>query len=130
MENSAWFKRTVCGGVIDMDEIVYTSAALLDLLRQIKELNPYDIDVSEQANGNTVISIGNSSYTISANNVDSVVVENYVVEQVSDIKDNTIDELVDSGELELISVESGIIKEINKTLLVGGLVRLTSKLLK
>ena len=35
----------------------------------------------------------------------------------------------DSGEVELEPINSGIIKQFAKTLLVGGLVRLTSKIL-
>ena len=54
-------------------------------------------------------------------------VEDEVVEEVSDINDSALEEIEDI-EFE-DTVEGGILSEALKTLAVGGMVRLTSKLL-
>ena len=53
--------------------------------------------------------------------------------KVEDANLDAYQNLSDSGEVELLQdeeIEGGVIKEFAKTLLVGGLVRLTSKLLR
>lgn len=106
-----------------MHEIVLTPAALLDILQQIEELNEYPISVSEQAT-TIQISIGDSTYSISTSDAEPVEVPKDVVDTVRDVNDETYDQLDASDE-----VEAGILKEIVKSLLVGGMVRLTTKLL-
>jgi len=116
---------------MDNNEILFTTASLLDFLQQIEELSDKDIIVNED--GNTItITIGESTYSINKSDAEDVEVEPEVVDEVSEINENTYEELDDVeyseiGEDEV--VEGGIIKEALKTLLVGGMVRLTSKLL-
>lgn len=104
-----------------MEEVVFTSAGLLDLLSQIDELSEYDIDVTDN-NGSITISIGDSAYQISKPK-DTVEIPEEAIAEISDIADEAISD-VDNTQ----SVESGVIKEALKTLLVGGAVRLISKL--
>ena len=106
-----------------MNEVVLTPAALLDILQQIEELSEYPISVSEQANM-IQLSIGESTYSISTSDAEPVEVPKDVVDTVRDVNDETYDQLDASDE-----VEAGILKEIVKSLLVGGMVRLTTKLL-
>ena len=106
-----------------MHEIVLTPAALLDILQQIEELSEYPISVSEQAS-TIQISIGDSTYSISTSDAEPVEVPEDVVDTVREVNDETYDQLDASDE-----VEAGILKEIVKSLLVGGMVRLTTKLL-
>lgn len=113
-----------------MDEILLTPAALLNLLIQIDELNEYDVGITEELNGDIQLTIGNSVYSISNDKTVEIPVDNYVVNNISDININTYETLSDQCNVDLVPVESGVIKEIAKSLLVGGLVRLTNKLLK
>lgn len=113
-----------------MDEILLTPAALLDLLSQIDELSEYDIGLTEELNGDIQLTIGNSIYSISNDKTVDIPVDSYVVNNISDINIHTYETLSDQCNIDLIPVESGVIKEIAKSLLVGGLVRLTNKLLK
>lgn len=106
-----------------MNEIVLTPAALLDILQQVEELSEYPISVTETSNM-IQIRIGDSTYTLPTSDAESIKVDKDVVEFVSDVNDTTYAEL-DNSE----PVESGLLKEIAKTLLVGGMVRLTTKLL-
>lgn len=106
-----------------MNEIVLTPAALLDILQQIDELSEYPISVSEQSNG-IKLSIGDSVYDISTAKAEPVEVPKDVVDTVRDVNDETYDQLGEADD-----VEAGILKEIVKSLLVGGMVRLTTKLL-
>lgn len=106
-----------------MHETVLTPAALLDILQQIEELSEYPISVSEQAN-TIQISVGDSIYSISTTDAEPIEVPKDVVDTVRDVNDETYDQLDVSDE-----VEAGILKEIVKSLLVGGMVRLTTKLL-
>lgn len=113
------------------NEILFTPAALLDFLMQIDELSDKDIVVDEDATAITV-TIGNSTYTISKNDAEAVEVEPEVVEEVADITESTFEELDDVEYSETDDeevVEGGLLKEALKTLAVGGMVRLTSKLL-
>lgn len=116
---------------MDNNEILFTTASLLDFLQQIEELSDKDIIVNEDGNAIT-ITIGESTYSINKSDAEDVEVEPEVVDEVAEINENTYEELDDVeyseiGEDEV--VEGGIIKEALKTLLVGGMVRLTSKLL-
>ena len=122
------------------EETLFTAAAVLDLLRQIDELSDKDIDVFDN-DSFALITIGDSQYRIDYNQADSVEVPEAAVDEVTDIIEDTYDELGASGvEYEEVNdiqvdengdldvVEGGLIKETLKTLLVGGLVRLTGKL--
>lgn len=119
---------------MENNEILLTPAALLDFLRQVDELADKDISVDDT--GSTLnITIGDSSYSIDLNQAEDVEVPDEVVEEVSDVADAAYAELNESGvEFTEIAdteevVEGGIIKETLKTLAVGGLVRLTGKIL-
>lgn len=114
------------------DEILLTPAALLDFLRQVDELADKDIAVDET--GSTItVTIGESTYGIDLNQAEDIEVPDEVVEEVSDVADTAYTELGGAGveftEIEEDVVEGGLIKEALKTLAVGGLVRLTAKLL-
>lgn len=114
-----------------MDQLLFTPAALLDFLIQIEELKDKDINVAEGLDGSLQITIGDSAYEISNDNVEEILVEEEIVDKVDDINMDAYEELSESGEVSLDEpIQSGIIKEALKTLLVGGMVRLTGKLLK
>ena len=112
--------------------ILLTSAALLDFLSQIDELSEQEISVSE-SDSNISVQIGQSLYNIDGT-VEEVTAPDYVVSDIEDICDDAYNNLIDAGAAEDIesstAVTGGIVKELAKTLLVGGLVRFTSKLLR
>lgn len=112
-----------------MDEIMFTPAAVLDLLTQIEELRGYDIGIDDSSNMLRV-TIGDSIYNINTRNTADISVDESVVDDVELVNQSAYDNLSDSGEVELEPINSGLIKQVAKTLLVGGLVRLTAKLLK
>lgn len=125
---------------MDNQETLFTAAALLDFLRQIDELSDKDIDVFDNQSF-ALITIGDSQYRIDYNTAEDVEVPEEAVDEVTDIIEDTYDELGASGvEYEEVNdfevndagnldvVEGGIIKETLKTLAIGGLVRLTGKL--
>lgn len=109
---------------MDNNEILFTTASLLDFLSQIDELADKDINLTENE-GSIQVQIGESTYDINTNTSEEVEVPDEVVDQVSEIADEAFDDLdLDDSEV----VEGGIIKEALKTLAIGGLVRLTGKL--
>ena len=132
---------------MDNQEILFTSASLLDFLRQIDELSDKDIDVFDNESF-ALITIGDNQYRINYDTAEEVEVPEEAVDEVTDIIEDTYDELGasgvdyvevsdivenDDGDLEVVEsdqevVEGGIIKEALKTLAIGGLVRLTGKL--
>ena len=113
-----------------MEQLVFTPAAVLDLLSKIEELSEYDIHLDESGS-DIRLQIGNSSYTLNTSDATDVEVDEEVVDQVDDINEDTYDDMEASGDLESLEpVESGVIKELAKTLLVGGLVRLADKLVR
>lgn len=110
--------------IIMNNEILFTTASLLDFLSQIDELADKDINLTE-SEGSIQVQIGESTYDINTNTSEEVEVPDEVVDQVSEIADEAFDDLdLDDSEV----VEGGIIKEALKTLAIGGLVRLTGKL--
>lgn len=112
-----------------MDEIVFTPAAVLDLLTQIEELKDYEIGIKDGVSGKLQVTVGESIYTIDTSNVAEVHIDQSAVNDIEDVNQDAYSSMSDSGEVELEPINSGIIKQFAKTLLVGGLVRLTSKLL-
>ena len=116
-----------------MNDILFTPAAVLDLLIKIKELSELDIGITETIDNGIQIQIGESIYEIPGNAPEAVKVDNEVIEQIADINQDTYEELESEENVELsdqTTIESGLIKEAAKSLLLGGLVRLTGKLLK
>lgn len=112
------------------DTILFTPASLLDLLAQIDELKDVNVGISETIDGQLQLDIGDSSYLISTEAAVDVQVDDSTVEQIEDANYEAYDNL-DSNLFDVTdNIESGIIKELAKTLLVGGLVRLTSKLFR
>ena len=129
------------------NETLFTAASLLDFLRQIDELSDKDIDVFDNESF-ALITIGDNQYRIDYDTAEEVEVPEEAVDEVTDIIEDTYDELGasgvdyeevsdivenDDGDLEVVEsdqevVEGGIIKEALKTLAIGGLVRLTGKL--
>ena len=117
---------------MENNEILLTSASLLDFLRQIDELSDKDIILNEDDSAITV-TIGDSTYSINKSEAEEVEVPDEVVDEVAEINESTFEELDDveytSEAADEETVEGGIISEALKTLAVGGMVRLTSKLL-
>ena len=117
---------------MENNEILLTSASLLDFLRQIDELSDKDIILNEDDSAITV-TIGDSTYSINKSDAEEVEVPDEVVDEVSEINESTFAELDDveytPEAADEETVEGGIISEALKTLAVGGMVRLTSKLL-
>ena len=116
---------------MDNNEILLTPAALLDFLRQVDELADEDISVDDTGNALN-ITIGDSSYSLDLGNAETVEVPDEVVDEVAEINETTYEELDDVEYTEIAEdeiVEGGILSEALKTLAVGGLVRLTGKIL-
>lgn len=115
-----------------MDEILFTPAALIDLLSKIDELKDLDVGISQMPDGTMQLQVGSSTYMIEPEQETEIYVDSSVVEDVEDANLNAYENLSDEFDVtdEFESVESGIIKEIAKTLLVGGMVRLAAKTLK
>ena len=129
-----------------MDELLFTPAAVLGLLSQIDELKGVNVGVSEYTDG-VQIQVGKSVYTISSEDAEKIDVDESVLDRVDEISVDAYQELENSGSIEIHdpdgdghieevtdsddeAVEGGVIKELAKTLFVGGLVRLTAKMLK
>lgn len=121
------------GGTSVNEEIIFTPAALLDLLNQIDELKGLNLGLTETLDGDIQLQVGDSTYIINTSSEETpdVDVSEDVVETVSNLNEDAYSELEASGNVELDeSVESGLIGELAKTLFVGGVARLTAKILK
>ena len=118
-----------------MDELLFTPVSVFDLLSQIDELSGVPLEWEEDSNGNIQLKIGQSSYTINANDSTEIEVAPEVIDVISDVTCAAYDEISaqpseDADFLGAESVQSGILKEIAKSLLLGGMIRLSAKLLK
>lgn len=109
------------------EALILTPSALLAFLSQIEELDTKGNLSIEEGDGTLTVSIGDSTYVLESGASISDV-EGDVVDSLDDINDDGYDE-IDAETVEDESVEGGIIKELIKTLAVGGLVRLTKNAL-
>lgn len=108
-------------------KLVLTPSALFTFLSQIDEI-PNDLDIAIEENGDSLtVFIGESMYVLESPEQSSVSVDVETVDEIDDIDNEGFDEFEQEfGDIvDEEAVEGGIIKEIAKTLLVGGLVRLT-----
>lgn len=115
-----------------MDEIVFTPASLIDILSQIDELKDLDVGISQTSAGDTQLQVGSSTYMIKPDDETKVYVDKSVVEDIEDANLTAYENLSDEFDVTADSqtIESGIIKELVKTLFIGGMVRLAAKTLK
>lgn len=116
-----------------MDKIVFTPASLIDLLSKIDELSEYDVGVTETLDDKLQLTIGDSIYIIDDSEAVDVPVDDSVIDAVEDANTEGYENLDDSIDVmvsEDTPVESGILKELAKTILVGGMVRLAGKFMK
>lgn len=117
-------------------ELMFTSAAVLGLLLQIDELKDYTIGVSESLDGGLQIQIGDSVYLIKDNNSTEISVDDSVIDEIESTTEDAYNEIseeigeesdmpfyTDADEV----VEGGILKEIAKSLALGGLIRFATK---
>lgn len=117
-----------------MDTLLFTPASLIDLLSKIDELADLDIGLSETIDGHIQLVVGESTYDIDTNDATEISVDDSVVDEVEDVNEETYQNLDDSIEVDAYDdtqpIESGILKELAKSLLLGGMIRLSKKLLK
>lgn len=114
-----------------MDNVVFTPASVLSLLTKIDELKDVNIGMTETMDGKLQLSVGESVYELEPEVDNRVQVDDSVVDKIEDVNQQTYEDLAEDGEVELQEeVTGGILKEIAKTLLLGGMVRLTGKMLR
>lgn len=123
-------KRYIRSAELENSTLLLTPASLVDFLSQIDELSEKAISLNSD-NGYIEVSIGEATYRIRPQDEVNVPVSVDDIDEVNDAADDTYDELVDNGYVENSDeIESGIIKELIKTLAIGGMVRLAAKKLK
>ena len=124
------------------EEILFTSAAVLDFLSQIDELKDKDLHIDKSIDGQLQITIGESTYSISNANATTVDVPETTIDTISDATIDAYNELLDDNATTETSVElsnsesavtqidedaekieGGIIKNLVKDLMLGGMIR-------
>lgn len=113
--------------------IIFTPASLLEILNQIDELKDYSLSVTETLDGNLQLQIGDSTYEIKTDEAEEVEVPEQVIEEVDTINEDAYTDLVENEGFEETEdqevIESGLIKEAIKSLLLGGAIKLIKKLI-
>ncbi len=123
-------KRYIRSAELENSTLLLTPASLVDFLSQIDELSEKSISLNSD-NGYIEVSIGEATYRIRPQDEVNVPVSVDDIDEVNEAADDTYDELVDNGYVENSDeIESGLIKELIKTLAIGGMVRLAAKKLK
>lgn len=120
-----------------LNEVVFTSAAMLDLLLQIDELAGYTIGLTETLDGQLQLQIGDSIYLVQTSDCQTIRVEDEVVGEIEEVTEDAYTEILDCIESECdyptydettdTIVEGSIIKEIAKSLTLGGMIRFATK---
>lgn len=123
-----------------LNEVIFTSAAVLDLLLQIDELSDYTIGMTETLDGDLQLQVGNSIYLIDSQDSKIIRVEDQIVGEIEITTEEAYDEILQDVEVEsdLPSydevdaeaddvVEGSFIKDIAKSLALGGLIRFATK---
>ena len=108
-------------------KLVLTPSALLTFLSQIEEIDQ-DLELGiDEGEDQLTVHIGESVYVLESADESEVPIDDSAFEDVEDIDQEGYDIFEDEiGELtDDEPIEGGILKELAKTLYVGGLVRLT-----
>lgn len=110
------------------NSIVFTPAAILDLLSQITELDGKELAINETLDGKLQLTVGDSVYQIEDENSTKIEVEPDVVDDIDDANVEAYQDLLDQGQMDTLdNVEGGIIKNAIKSLLLGGIIRFAKK---
>lgn len=122
-----------------MEQYIFTPSSVLDLLTQITELSEYEIGFTETFDNKFRLTVGDSVYDIEPESVQTLKVDDSTISDIQDTNMEAYESLESEGVIGIanedisnkddVEIESGIIKEALKTLLVGGMVRLTGKML-
>lgn len=118
---------------MDYSPILFTPSALLDFLIQIDELKDKVVSVTETADGDLQVEIGDSAYIVKTDSAKDVDVEQQAAEQVADLNMDAYSDIVEENSdasFEDVNIEAGVLAEIAKTLAIGGLARLNGKAVK
>ena len=110
-----------------METLVFTPAAILELLASIEEIKDLPVGVSETLDGDIQIQVGESNYIIKEPEMKNTVkVEEEVVDKVDEINEQAYQDIEDKFEdaVEEEVIETGLVKTLGKVLLIGGLVKL------
>jgi len=118
-----------------MEDLLFTPAALLDVLTQIEELKDVDLGITETVDGQLQLQVGESTYLLQPEGETEVDVEESDLEKVEDANMEAYENLESDGEINIEkeadeTIESGLIKEAAKALLLGGMIKLSAKMLK
>ena len=116
---------TLAATDVDNSELVFTPASLLDIISKIDELSQYEVGLTTTLDGQLQLQVGDSVYDLtSESDVNNINVDDSVVDDVSEINEDAYDQIVSEEGEETQPIESGLIKEMIKTLAIGGVVRL------
>lgn len=114
-----------------MSEILFTPAAVLELLLNIEELADKNISLIEDSSGHITVTIGSSRYNINDDAAVPCRMDASVVDTIAEEADQAYQDLAQTEGVDLETpVESGILKGIVKSLLLGGMIRAIPKLIK
>lgn len=122
------------------EEILFTSAAILDLLSQIDELAGKDLHIDKTIDNKIRLTIGSSAYEISNEPDTTIEVSEETVDDITEATVDAYQELLDrpieyksdiSEDNNSVTqipedaepIQGGIIKEAIKSLLLGGMIR-------
>jgi len=122
------------------EEILFTSAAILDLLSQIDELADKDLHIDKTIDNKIQLTIGSSVYEISNEPDTTIEVSDETVDDINEATVDAYQELLDrpieyksdiSEDNDSVTqipegaepIQGGIIKEAVKSLLLGGMIR-------
>lgn len=113
------------------EQLMFTPAAILDLLSQIDELSDAPVGLSETIDNKIQITVGDSTYILECPSDVSIDVEPEIIDAIDEVNLETYQDLIDSDTVEYIDdeepVTGGIIKEGIKSLLLGGMIRFANK---
>lgn len=112
-----------------MDTLMFTPAGVLDLLSKIEELKDYELGISESLDGQTLeLQVGDSVYSLEMEADHNIEIDDPVLIELDDANVEAYESLVDADIIDVTEdIESGLLKEIAKTLLIGGMVRFVGK---
>lgn len=113
-----------------MSDVMLTPSALLAFLNEIDELKDKEINFHE-SDDKISVSIDSNTYVLDASNSIEVQVDTQSYNELETANEDGYEEIgEDIEEIEDEDIESGIIKELVKTLALGGLVRMTKHALE
>ncbi|WP_301003139.1 hypothetical protein [uncultured Duncaniella sp.] len=115
---------------MDDSIMLFTPAAVLDLLSQLPELADKQLELEEHGDGKLTLTVDGAQYTVTPEQPAEIEVPDEDVDYALATNDAAYESIEGIEQESQEPISSGLLKHAVKAMLLGGMIKLTSKFLK